>query len=199
MDLGAYVQIDNLGKLANDNGIEVPRLRGYRLMKDEKPVDFEELYEGIETDECKSLIEQGWCNSHCYTLSATTDRNKKRYLTYHYEKHTREDGTEFSWIVYDDVKWDKIHGKHRKALKLAIKQAKKAIDAQYRIWNKYCGRDDVLYIHARIGGNNWVYYEGNTKVATQPWFLEKVDDSSDCTYCDIYAKIEIKETKTDES
>ena len=36
MDLGAYAQIDDLSEIARRNGIEVPRLRGYRLMKDER-------------------------------------------------------------------------------------------------------------------------------------------------------------------
>jgi len=31
MDLGAYVQIEDLDKIAKENGIVVPRLRGYRL------------------------------------------------------------------------------------------------------------------------------------------------------------------------
>ena len=38
MDLGAYIQIDELDKVAKVNGISIPRLRGYRLMKDEKPM-----------------------------------------------------------------------------------------------------------------------------------------------------------------
>lgn len=45
-------------------------------------------------------------------------------------------------------------------------------------------------IHARIGGtsdtSNWVSYGGPDNIATQPWFLEKVDDNWDPTYCDIY-------------
>ena len=56
------------------------------------------------------------------------------------------------------------------------------------MWNKYVGRDDVLYIHARIGGNNWSYFNGN-EITRQSWFLSKADDYFDCTYCDIYAKI----------
>lgn len=37
MDLGAYAQIDNLGQIMKDNGIDIPRLRGLRLMKDKEP------------------------------------------------------------------------------------------------------------------------------------------------------------------
>jgi hypothetical protein len=45
-------------------------------------------------------------------------------------------------------------------------------------------------IHARIGGNNWEYYDGDETVATKPWFLEKVDDEFDSTYCDIYVRFD---------
>lgn len=57
-------------------------------------------------------------------------------------------------------------------------------------FNHYVGQEGVYMIHARIGGtgegSNWEYFGGPEEVATQPWFLEKVDDNWDCTYCDIY-------------
>lgn len=198
MDLGAYANIDTLEKVAEANHISVPRLRGYRLMKFEDRVDLAECLKGIETSCCEDLIECSWDQGGWYSFGPTTDRNKKRYMTWHNEVNTRCDGSTYSRIVFDDIKWEKIHGKHRKVLKLAIKQKKKSTLAQYDTWNKYCGRDDVLYIHARIGGNNWTYYEGNKLVATQPWFLDRVDDCFDCTYCDIYAKISVFPEVTEE-
>ena len=48
-----------------------------------------------------------------------------------------------------------------------------------------------MYIHSRIGGKNWSHYY--KEVVDKEWFLEKVDDCFDSTYCDIYAKI--KENK----
>jgi hypothetical protein len=56
------------------------------------------------------------------------------------------------------------------------------------MFNKYIGRDDILYVHARIGSGNWPAYRD--EVVNQPWFLEKIDDAFDPTYCDIYAKID---------
>lgn len=38
MDLGAYGQIENLKSIAEANNIDIPRLRGYRLMKNERIV-----------------------------------------------------------------------------------------------------------------------------------------------------------------
>ena len=107
MDLLAYSQIEDLKEIAKENGIECPRLRGYRLMSEESPID----------------------------LQFETDNEKK----------------------------------------------------QYKVFNKYVGRNDILYIHARIGGGNWPYYKD--QVIDKPWFIEKVDDAYDSTYCDIYAKI----------
>ena len=43
MDLWAYSNIGDLDELAKKNGIDCPRLRGYRLMKDEEPIDIREF------------------------------------------------------------------------------------------------------------------------------------------------------------
>lgn len=93
------------------------------------------------------------------------------------------------YIKDNKVLWDKIHGKFRNKLKLAIKHKKKAIEKQYKTFNKYVGRKDVLLIHARVGSNNWEYFDCDKKVASKSWFIEKVDDSYDPTYCDIYVII----------
>ena len=88
------------------------------------------------------------------------------------------------------IRWDRIHGKKRKTAKYAIKQYKKAVIDNINVFNKYAGRDDVLFVHARIGGDNWNYFNGPSIVASHPAFLEKVDDYFDSTYCDIYLKID---------
>ena len=49
MDLGAYVQIENLDELAQKNGIDIPRLRGYRLMEMCKPYTLEEMAEAASS------------------------------------------------------------------------------------------------------------------------------------------------------
>lgn len=86
-----------------------------------------------------------------------------------------------------DVRWDRIHGKKRKTFKFAIKRVTRHVYEQYALFNRYCGRPDILYIHARIGGGNWYYY--GKEVKDQPWFICKVDDAFDSTYCDIYARL----------
>lgn len=185
MDLGAYAQIDNLGSIAKKNNIIVPRLRGYRLMKYEEPVDDEFIEKSAKHNglyECESIIcsiSFGWTE-----YSSNTERLVNKYMIK--EKRTSGSGIEYYDIV--DVNWDAVHGDLRKRLKFATKKARNEARKQYNTFNKYVGRD-VLYIHARIGGGNWNYY-GGPELEKQPWFLEKVDDAYDNTYCDIYAKIE---------
>lgn len=178
MDLYAYNQIDELSKIAKDNNIEVPRLRGYRLMKDEEPVSAEELkriMKDCEFDVCERLCctRPFWNpNSCCLEFSSRTDYIEKYYLN----RTTKE------------IRWDRIHGWKRKTLKFEIKKKKRRIQKQFDMYNKYAGKANVLCIHARIGGGNWHYF-GGPELTKQPWFIEKVDDCYDNTYCDIYAHV----------
>ena len=190
MDLGAYAQIGNFSEIAKENDIDSPRLRGYRLMSEEQRVtqeSIDELKKDCEIDVAKSLCvsEPFWDpNSYGSWFSAWTDRLKDYYLVKN--PHYRVDD---DYQEYIGIRWDRIHGWKRRILKFEIKKQKKRIQKSMDTFNKYVGRNDVLYIHARIGGNNWVYFGGPEKVASQPWFLEKVDDYFDSTYCDIYARI----------
>lgn len=186
MDLGAYAQIDNLEQIMRDNGISVPRLRGLRLMKDEKALSKEEMAEVAKEDylyRCANLCTCEF-NPHAYwsEYSARTDAIREYYMEFEVDEHG------VNYLAPIAIRWDRIHGKKRKAFKYVIRRAKEETQKQYDVWNKYCGRDDVLYIHARMGGSNWNYYDGD-KLEKQPWFLEKVDDHFDSTYCDIYARI----------
>lgn len=175
MDLYAYANIENLQELAKANNIHCPRLRGYRLMSEEKPIEITD--EDIQF--CEYTCADYLCdsvptfspNSCCSEDSSRTRRIKKKYLN----EETRE------------VRWDRIHGWKRKVLKTEIHNAVREFKKQYEVWNKYAGREDILYIHARIGGGNWPYYYKD--VVNQPWFIEKIDDAYDSTYCDIYARI----------
>lgn len=180
MDLYAYTQIGELDKIAQDNGIVVPRLRGYRLMKDERPVSTEEMRE-MQDEAAVHVCERICCTTGCWIeYSDRTKRICNRYLI----RSRDEDGYE----KYSGIRWDRVHGKKRKAFKLAIKQKKKAVKKQYDMWNKYVDNEDVLYIHARIGSGSWAREDGE-KIMNEPWFLDKADDYFDNSYCDIYASI----------
>ena len=182
MDLGAYSQIEDLDEIAKRNNIHVPRLRGYRLMKNEEPVtseDYKREEEFIKKHIYKDAIHAypTWnLNSNCHEYSA-----RKTYLEKYFGVFNDKE------LV--DLQWKKINRKKRKAIKMAVKKQLSAFRKQSDAFNKYVGRDDILYIHARIGGNNWKYYGGD-ELVKQPWFIEKIDDYFDDTYCDIYARIQ---------
>lgn len=194
MDLGAYGQIENLKSIAEANNIDIPRLRGYRLMKNERIItkdQIEEMMKDCELDIAEWLCEteppfDNNCNSRCWCRE--TDIVKNYYLILNPNRNKEGENT------YLGIRWDRIHGKKRKILKFEIKKQKKRIKQQFDTFNKYVGREDVLYIHSRMGGDNWRCYQKKHELITQPWFLERVDDSFDSTYCDFYAKIDITKT-----
>ena len=196
MDLGAYSQIPNLERLAKANNIEVPRLRGYRLMVNEKPVNINDIKNDKSIDlRCASNLceaEPFWDpNSFCSSWCEETRWYKDYYL--------KKGNSGSKYDPYVGIRWDRIRGRMRKTLKTYIHNEKQRQIKQYEVWNKYVGREDILYIHARIGGGNWPYY--HDQVDTQPWLVDRVDDGFDSTYCDIYAKIDPETLKilTEES
>lgn len=177
MDLGAFKQIESLGNILVKQQIEIPRLRGLRLMKDEKPVTKKEIDEMVNEEILhivEGIIEQNslniWSSLKYDTRNDILIRDKDRKV-----------------IGY---RWNKIHGKKRKWIKSEIKKAKKNYNIQYDLWNKFAGKN-VLYVHARLGDYNWNYCDGDNIIKKHKDFLEKCDDAWDCTYCDIY--FEIKE------
>lgn len=174
MDLGAYANITDLQSIADKNNIDVPRLRGYRLMANEKPMTLDEFMGDKDAEFAEEL-----CRSEPFW--------NPKSLCQSYDCYT-------NWLVEyycpnNKVRWDRIHGWKRRTLKTYIHNETQKYKKQLEVWNKYAGQEGILYIHSRIGGWNWqTYYR---EVIYQPWFLEKVDDAFDSTYCDIYAKITI--------
>jgi len=178
MDLIAYVNIEELEPIMKRNGIEVPRLRGLRLMKDEDKFSCEAIREAVDHIE-KQVLEDLICSAVDGKWSGSN---------YIYESSESKFRTICRYYKDQKIQWDKIHGKNRKVLKFELKKIQKAIINNMETFNKYAGRPDVLYIHTRIGGMNWYFYKGY-ELEKLPWFIEKVDDPYDSTYCDIYARI----------
>lgn len=180
MDLGAYAQIGNLEAIMQKNGINVPRLRGLRMMSEEEPISKNELKDMCE--EASLYVVEDLCccnfntNANWSEYSSKTDALRHKYIKYNKRRPVA-------------IKWNKLHGKRRKAVKYAIKKRKKAIMKQFAMWNKYAGHNDVLYIHARLGAGNWNYYDCDKIIKNAPWYLDHVEDNFDRTYVDIFAKV----------
>ena len=69
-----------------------------------------------------------------------------------------------------------------------------AMGAQSDMFEKYCGKD-VIYIHTRCGGNNYVDCGGQAWEQEHPdTFLESIDDEDDHTYRDHYFSAVIDDT-----
>lgn len=155
MDLYAYGNIDKLGKIAQDNGIHVDRLRGYRLMKDEEPWSEEQMKLWLN-----NLVGDYWW--------------------------MRSDQCDPDW--FDHKAKDYRNGFRPpvipKGMFTEIALLKGRFANQSRCWNRYAGKEGVLYIHSRVGCD-WKKYRD------EPWFLDACLDAFDPTYCDIYAKVTI--------
>lgn len=184
MDLEAYANIDNLEVIAKKSNIEVPRLRGYRLMKDESPVD---LTKAIDKKQITIDCVHDLCVSTPFWNTHAMSAEYSMWTDYICEYFLVTEKDENGYERYTDVRWDRIHGWKRKVLKTFIHNEIVRQRKQWEMWNKYAGKENILYIHARIGGGNWSYYF--REVVGKPWFIEKVDDCFDSTYCDIYARI----------
>ena len=170
MDLYAYSQIDKYQKILEDNKIEIMRLRGIRLMKDEELVTEDNIKECLENDNLCILV--NWLQQHSDDFWSS--------------EHADDDHEAFIWdekhenvIDYD---FKKVHGADRKAIKYRWAKNEKAVRKQFELFNKYVGQN-VLYVHARQGGGNRKWCPIDTK---HPMYLADVDDAFDATYCDIY-------------
>ena len=183
MDLYAYSQIEKLKEKLDSIGINIPRLRGLRDMKEETRVSEEEIEKAIKESEISVIQEliaavPSW-SAHPRFRVWTLGEDEKKY-----KRYLLSDG-EGNCV---GIKWENIKGRRKKIAKILIKHEAKKVREYFETFNKYVGRDDVLYVHARIGGYNWIPY-GGLEIKEHPVFIEKIDDIWDSTYCNIYLRI----------
>lgn len=187
MDIGAHLAMSDFEPIAKRNNIMVPRTRGYRLMKNEPALTEEEIQANIQA----LIIEEAIYFFNIFGYNNVGYRKKSvgslidKYLVYEAKYN---DQHELESITYKEVRWENIRGKKKKNFKMIIKKKIKKLMNQIEVWNNYAGKEGILYIHARIGGYNWDYF-GGSELEKEDWFIEKVDDQHDPSYCDIYARI----------
>lgn len=162
------------------NGFKACELPKFKSMSDKKPISPEEIAKHKNKNAVKRLQfllsnYPAWSINHiygyCWRLGSTLRWN--HYLT-------KDKNGE-----YNGIRWDRIHGKHRKVLKYKLRESNKKIEKLYNAWNKYAGRKDVAYMYT-----NWYYFKD--ELLNKSWFLEVVCDYFDPTYCYVYAKVDVK-------
>lgn len=180
MDLYAYTQIEDLESILKDNNIEIARLRGIRLMRDEEMISQEEINKQVEEQKLENAvqwIEQRSWDSWC---SWKTPSNHKALIYGLVPNEYSEEHELVRQVV--GIRWNLLNRKIRNIIKLKNKKDEKQIRDNYNMFNSYVGKN-VLYVHARQGGGNRHYYPIDTK---HPMYLSDCDDAYDSTYCDIY-------------
>lgn len=163
MDMGAFTRINDLDKIREANGIDVPRLRGLTLMKDYKPVSEEFIQREIDEEYSRAAR-----NIYYYLGEMAEDILSGNVDKYFADK---------SWLETQE----EMIGSGFEGL----------MKRYYELANKYAGRDDVLCVHARIGSTSWSDIKWR-HLRDRPWFLDACDEAYDTSYCDIYAKIDPK-------
>ena len=181
MDLYAHMQIDDLGSILKDNNIEIARLRGIRLMRDEEMISQEEINKQVEEQKlwnAKEWIEQkSWT---CWSSNRAYRKHKEFIYGWVLEEYLDDEKEWVKKVI--GIKWNLVNRKNRNIIKLKNKEDEKQIRDNYNMFNSYVGKN-VLYVHARQGGGNRYYYPIDTK---HPMYLSDCDDAYDNTYCDIY-------------
>ena len=187
MDLEAYARIEELNHLLTDNGIEIPRLRGITLCTEQTPYTDEDIAReiiSVESDAYTEAVQSDWRCCGWFEFSDRTEHNIKKY-------GIKVPCDEYPDFPFWKPNWDLIHGRKRKALKFILKKSRRHFERFVEVYNKYSGIPNVLRIHARLGSNNWTYFNCHW-IEQQEWFIEKVDDYWDSTYCDIYIRIPVE-------
>ena len=146
MDLYAYAQIDELEEIMKANDIEVPPLRGIRLMSKETP-ECNYIPDNLEFNVLEDWVASDFGRDKVFQVYSSWTRELIKRLSYISKIDDYGDDVR-------KINWKLLKRKDKKYLKLQVKHRIKEYRKQFETFNKYCGRDDVLYIHARIGGGN---------------------------------------------
>ena len=198
MDLYAYGQKDELGRLAEANGISVPRLRGYRLMEWEEAYPQEELAKALE-----GMVGTYWWMDSKDCDPEWFDHPEEMYRSGYRPPCIPKGRGVYIWMS-DDPEDTRVRRTIVTSHFQRIGMLRARFKRQYMLWNRYAGQKGVLYIHSRMGGRGIAdcdYHDGQGgvlfpegwDVRDQSWFLDVCADAFDPTYCDIYARIKEEE------
>lgn len=169
----------NIAKRVNDlivevTGVPLLPIQDARIMKNEEsPYDEDYIQHVIGRNEV-AIVEH-------LIMSRWSSRPKKKLL--------RSVKLMYKYIDYDKliktnngIKWENLHGKKRKIAKYKIKKLRREIRKKYDTYNKYVGRDDVLYFHTIVDTNQY------NELRHSQSYIEDIPDWYDPRYKDMYFK-----------
>lgn len=161
-------------------GVMIPGISAIRVMKEESKISLEEVIKIIKEQEVM-IVEDLLSSYPRWTIQPYYIRSKNKEKYVHKYIHSGEEE------MY--VRWDRIHGKHRKIAKFECKKREKKVKKAADVFNKYVGRNDVIcvytYLPKRSDKEEWIKL-----IKSETSFLEiSTDYNYPCIY-DIYLKVD---------
>ena len=173
------MDLDTLNKeFVDASGFKACEVPEFKLMSNKKPVSPEEISRR-KNEDAVYILKRLVSNYPAWTINKIYGYSWRLGSTLKWDHYmTKDENGE-----YNGIRWDRIHGKHRKVLKYKLKKNNEIIDKQYNTWNKYAGRKDVAYMYTY-----WYYLDN--EVLDQSCILERICDHFDPDYYYVYAKID---------
>lgn len=161
-------------------GVAVPGIRSICVMKEEEKISLSEIDRVMKREEV-FIIDDLLSSYPRWTIHPyyTRPKNKEKYV--HKYIHSSEEE------AY--VRWDRIHGKHRKIAKFECKKEKKRAKEAAGVFNKYVGKDDVICVYVfpqnRSDKEEWI-----KQIKSELSFLEINTDYDDPCIYNVYLKVD---------
>ena len=155
----------------------------FLIMKEETKISLEEVDQIMKKQEVM-IIDRLLSSNPRWTLQPyfTMLKNKEKYV----HKYIHFDSKE------EHVRWDRLHGKHRKIAKFECKKEKKKIKDGILAFNHFAGRDNVMCIRVdsnHLEGGKGLLYQ----IESLPYFLTMnpsyENEAFSSNIYDIYLKV----------
>ena len=92
-----------------------------------------------------NAIEKEVVIEYCYSATVNNKNSSSEYnLVNSYKRFRKYCRIMPGGLQNISIRWENIHGKHRKNIKRLIKKLKRRCIEQIRVWNKYADKDGVI-------------------------------------------------------
>lgn len=174
-------EINTRNDILQTAGVSIPG--EFLIMKEETKISLEEVDQIMKKQEVM-IIDRLLSSNPRWTLQPyfTMPKNKEKYV----HKYIHFDSKE------EHVRWDRLHGKHRKIVKFECKKEKGKIRDGILTFNHFAGREDVMCIRVDTShsenGKGFLY-----QIESLPYFLTMnlsyENEAFSSNIYDIYLKV----------